>query len=192
MTGLRYPVEIRRLPLFAAFEMRGREPALRRAVADAGLPWPARLHRIARDASGHELVRFGPTRVLARGPIDGEEALAERLEAAFAAEPEADVALVSDMLAAFHVGGLRAEDVLRQGAPLDLSPESFPPGAATGTELWSVTAIIMRGPDAGAGFTLLVDNSHAGYIEDWLAVASGAPSRLLPGVMSNRPPALQP
>jgi heterotetrameric sarcosine oxidase gamma subunit len=192
MTALRYPVAIHRLPLHGAFEMRGREPALQRGIAAAGLPWPSRLHQLERGAAGQDLIRLGPTRVLARCPLADEQALADRLAAAFAAEPEADVALVSDMFTGFAVSGSGAGDVLRQGAPLDLSLERFPPGSATGTELWSITAIIIRGPNGDDGFTILVDSAHAGYIDDWLAVASGAPSCLLPGVMSNPPPSLQP
>jgi sarcosine oxidase subunit gamma len=100
--------------------------------------------------------------------------------------------MVSDMYAVFSVRGPGALDVLRQGAPLDLSPAAFPPGSVAGTELWSVTAIILRSPGPEAAFTLLVDTSLAGYVGDWLAVAMGAPSVLKPGTMASPPRSLSP
>lgn len=192
MSRLRYEVEIARAPMLALFEARGREPALAAAIAEAGLAWPAERNRFSPDRDGVGVVRIGPARALVIAPIEREKALEGGLTRAFAAQKEADVALVSDMQAVFSVSGPGALDVLRQGAPLDLSPAAFPPGAVAGTELWSVTALILRGQEREPAFTLLVDNSLAGYVEDWLAVASGAPSTARPGVMSHPPRSLTP
>ena len=192
MSRLRYDVAIARAPMLALFEARGREPALEAGCRAAGLEWPAARNRFAPDAAGAGVARIGPARALAIAPIEREAALEEALARAFAAQLEADVALVSDMHAVFRVSGKGALDVLRQGAPLDLSPGAFPPGAVAGTELWAVTVLILRGPEPEPAFTLLVDNSFAGYVEDWLAVASGAPSALRPGVMSHPPRSLSP
>lgn len=192
MSRLRYDVAIARAPMLALFEARGREPALAAAIAAAGLDWPASRNRLGPDRNGASVVRFGPARALAIAPIEREAALGEALARAFDGQKEADVALVSDMHAVFRVSGPGALDVLRQGAPLDLSPAAFPPGAVAGTELWSVTVLILRGPEPEPAFTLLVDNSLAGYVEDWLAVASGAPSAARPGVMSHPPRSLNP
>lgn len=192
MSRLRYDVAISRAPMLALFEARGREPALEAGVRASGLAWPQGRNRFEPDAGGAGAVRIGPARALVIAPIEREAALGEALTRAFAGRPEADVAMVSDMHAVFSVGGPGALDVLRQGAPLDLSPGAFPPGAVAGTELWSVTVLILRGPEPEPRFTLLVDNSFAGYLEDWLAVASGAPSTLRPGVMSHPPRPLNP
>jgi sarcosine oxidase subunit gamma len=188
VTGERYAVAVDRAPMAAAFEARGREAALAAALARAGLDWPAALHVAAVDGAGREVVRLGPTRALVLAPLDQEAALGARLEAAFADEPDADVAPMSDAFAAFVVSGPEAEDVLSQGAALDLHPSAFPPGRFTGTELWSVTALVGRGDGAPGAFRLLVDRAFAGYVEDWLAVAAGASPRARPATMI-RPPA---
>jgi heterotetrameric sarcosine oxidase gamma subunit len=130
--------------------------------------------------------------VLVREAGDQEAALATRLERAFHAVETADVAMVSDMHAGFEVSGAGAEDVLRQGAPLDLSVKVFPPGTIAGTELWAVTAIIDRLAGDEPSFRLLVDMSLAGYIADWLATAAGSTSPNRPGTMQRPPASLRP
>jgi sarcosine oxidase subunit gamma len=192
MTTLRHDVTIIRLPLAAAFEMRGREDGLRDGVAAAGLPWPPSMHSEEDDGAGSRLIRLGPTRLLLRAAITDEAALETLLEAAFASIATADVLRVSDALVGFSVTGPAAVDVLAQGAPLDLSDAAFPPARATGTELWGVTVLVIREPAPQAGFTLLIDSAFADYLDEWLAVASGAEPRLRPGVMSRPPPSLTP
>ncbi len=192
MSQLRYQAKIKRLPMRALFEARGDADALAGAIAAAGLVWPKAHHRFLPDQTGTGVVVLGPARLLVMAPAAEETALAETLGRAFAGQARADVALVSDMHAIFSVSGPGALDVLRQGAPLDLSPPAFPPSSMAGTELWSVTAIILRDPGPEAGFTLLIDTSLAGYIAGWLAVASGAPSALQPGTMTSPPRSLTP
>jgi heterotetrameric sarcosine oxidase gamma subunit len=185
MSGGRYRAQVTDLPMMALFEARGRQPALMAALAAAGLPWP--------QASG--VMRFGPARVLVTAELAREAELDRMLEAAFASQPDADVALVSDMFRGFRISGAGAEDVLRQGAPLDLSRAVLPDGSAAATELWAVSAIISREAAAEPAFTepaftVLVDHSHAGYIADWLSAANGGAPLASPGVMTNPPPAI--
>lgn len=187
MMASRYEAEIAPLPLAATFEARGPEDRLALAASAAGLPWPERLHRIARDASGVGVARLGPTRILIRADIAREAELERRLTEAFSAVSDADFALLSDTYAGFLVSGPGAVDILRQGAPFDIGGASFSPGSATGTELWGVTVVVMRPADPPHGFAVLVDNSFAGYIGNWLAAASGAEPIERPGVMTNPP-----
>jgi sarcosine oxidase subunit gamma len=190
MTGRRYDATVTALPMFAIFEARGQEDSLAKALAAAGLTWPQTSGVIDGRTDGVEIMRFGPGRVLIRSDLAREAALGKALETAFAAVPDADVAAVSDIYRAFRIAGKGAEDVLRQGAPLDLSEAAFPQGCAAATELWAVTAIISRDTVANPSFTVLVDNSHAGYIADWLAIANGGAPQAAPGVMTNPPRAL--
>ncbi|KPL51995.1 hypothetical protein ABB55_06945 [Prosthecomicrobium hirschii] len=188
MNGLRYPVTIERLPPMTVFEARGPEAELADAVAAAGLPWPAAFNDYALGADEADLVRLGPTRLLILVSSAAAPAIAARVAAAFDRQPTADAVDVSDMLTGFVVSGSGAEDVLRQGAPLDLDATRFPAGRMTGTELWGVTVILGRMPLPAGGFRILVDIAYAAFVEEWLAVASGAPSVHRPGTMV-RPPA---
>jgi heterotetrameric sarcosine oxidase gamma subunit len=127
-----------------------------------------------------------------RAELESEAALGRKLEAAFAFVPDADVAPVSDMHSAFRIAGPGAEEVLRQGAPLNLSLGAFPENCVAATEIWAVTAIISRDQSTEPSFTMLVDNSFAGYIADWLSVANGGSPAASPGVMTNPPRPLAP
>jgi sarcosine oxidase gamma subunit len=68
----------------------------------------------------------------------------------------------------------------------------MPAGSATGTELWGAAVIIIRSEGPQPGFRIIVDRSHAGFIEDWLTVASGGTSALRPGVMIAPPRSWEP
>jgi heterotetrameric sarcosine oxidase gamma subunit len=190
MSRTRYAATVRELPRAALFEARGRPGALDAALAAAGLPAGEASGRIARDPGGVEVLRFGPARRLARADAAQEEELSRRLDSAFSTLPDADVALVSDAFRGFGVTGAGALEVLRQGAPLDLSDPALPPGHAVATELWSATVIVIRESGQTMSFTLLVDASFADYIGHWLAVANGQASSALPGVMAGPPPPL--
>ncbi|MGL4243092.1 MAG: sarcosine oxidase subunit gamma [Beijerinckiaceae bacterium] len=192
MTMTRYDARVSELPMFALFEARGAEKSLAKAIAAAGLKWPKASGAIDGRTKGIEVMRFGPARVLIRADLAREDALGGALDAAFAAAPDADVAMVSDMFRAFRVTGPGAEDVLRQGAPLDLSPAAFPPGSVAATEMWTATVIVSRDGGDTPSFTLMIDNSYAGYLADWLAVANGGAPMASPGVMTNPPRPLSP
>ena len=192
MSGTRYPVTLTHLPMAALFEARGGEAGLAQGLANAGFAMPASRNRIEQDVSGVELIRLGPERVLLLADMAQENALAARLQAEFIPVADADVAMVSDMFAGFALEGPGAEDVLRQGAPLDLSPSRFPVGMATGTELWSTSILLIRRADAVPLFHIFVERSYAGYLADWLAVAMGGTTVEQPGVMRSPPASLRP
>jgi sarcosine oxidase, subunit gamma len=192
MIGQRYDAVLRKLPLQAAFDCRGREAGLADGLRRAGIAMPASRNRLEAGAPGIEVIRLGPGRVTVLASAESEAALDARLTEAFAAVDTADFALVSDMFVTFELSGRGGEDVLRQGAPLDLSLAAFPPGAATGTELWTIGIMLIRQPDRPLTFRIIVERSFAGYIEDWLTVATGGESVLRPGVMIAPPPSLRP
>jgi heterotetrameric sarcosine oxidase gamma subunit len=192
MTARRYDVQRERLPMQAVFEARGSALALDAALRRAGMALPDRLHRSANAPEGARCFRLGPRRAIVLAPPAAENALDRRLSQAFVQEPEADYALVSDMLMTFWLTGAGAEDVLRQGAPLDLAAEVFPPGFGTGTELWGTTVILIREAAPDHSFLIIVERSFAGYIEDWLEVAAGGTSTQKPATMLRPPTSWQP
>lgn len=183
MTQQRYQVEIVRRPMASIFEVRGEPGSMGRALGAAGLLLPEKRNRITPGHGGTELLRLGPRRVLVLAAIDREELLAQALERAFAGVEDADVAVVSDMFVRIDVTGAGAEDVLRQGTPLDLASEVFPPDAAAGTEMWSIGVVLMRPADVPAGFAILVERPLVGFLESWLSVAAGSRSDLMPATM---------
>lgn len=188
----RYPATIERSPMLALFEARGTEAGLVAALSASGLAVPRAAHRVASQAMGATVLGLGPRRVLIMAEASGEVALGKILEAAFATVPDADCALVSDMFAAFDVRGAGTIDILAQGAPLDLSDAAFPAGSGTATELWGTTAVLIRKDGPKPHFRIIVECSYAGFVEDWLTVASGGTSRLKPGVMTSPPPPWKP
>ena len=192
MTARRYAAEVTRLPMLAVFEARGREADLAAAMQKSGLKLPPTLNRAEDSKSRCRILRLGPRRALVLADADFELRLDGRLAQGFATAAAADYALVSDMLVAFQIKGSGSEDVLRQGAPLDLSIERFPPGSCAATDLWSASVIVIREAGEAPQFTLLVERSYAGYIEDWLTVASGGSSTLRPGTMISPPASFQP
>lgn len=176
----------------AMFEARGNAAALDEAFARAGLSLPAQLHHLTGDAEAVRCLRLGPRRVIVLAPASAEAGLDQRLSAAFDHEAEADYALVSDMLVTFRLTGAGSEDVLRQGAPLDLAAEVFPPGFGAGTELWGTTVILIREPVQAKTFLVVVERSFAGYVEDWLDVAAGGASTQKAATMARPPASWQP
>lgn len=192
MSGPRYDASVARLPIEALFEARGPADEIERACRGAGLAWPRAAHRLDRDAAGRGLLRLGARRALLRAPIEAERQLAAALDEAFGREATANCALVSDMYALFRVAGPRAEDVLRQGAPLDLSAAAFPQHAATGTRLWDVTVIIARIDLAPPAFDILVEASYAGYLELWLRTAAGEETPETADILRGAPPSIDP
>ena len=192
MTGPRYDARITRLPMEALFEARGPADELERACRSARLDWPQAPHRCMRDARGAGLVRLGHKRVLIRAPIADEASLGAALDAAFAREVTANCARASDMYALLRVAGPRAVDVLRQGAPLDLSAAAFPDGAATGTRLWEATVMIERVGAAPPAFDILVEASFADYLELWLRCAAGEETAQARDILRGAPPPIDP
>lgn len=188
----RYASKIERLPMLALFEARGTEAGLLAALSASGLELSSDAHHVASQAMGATVLRLGPRRVLIMAEASEEVGLDNALEVAFAAVPDADVALVSDMFTPFDVSGEGTLDILAQGAPLDLSDAAFPAGHGAGTELWGTTVVLIRHDQPVPGFLIIVERSYAGFIEDWLTVAAGGASTLKPGVMISPPPRWKP
>jgi sarcosine oxidase, subunit gamma len=188
----RYTANISRLPMMALFDARGSTAGLVQAFAACGLALPLSAHQVVNQGSGCAVLRLGPRRALIWAEASSETVLGDMLAAAFAVVPDADVALVSDMFIAFDVAGKGALDILAQGAPLDLSEAAFPAGSGTGTELWGTTVVLIRLDAVEPSFSIIVERSYAGFIEDWLMVASGGISTLKPGVMMSPPPRWKP
>lgn len=188
----RYDASVEAAPALAVFEARGRDAGLSAGLATAGLTMPEAAGMMLRQPDGAEVLRLGPRRVLVLADGELEAQLGPALARGFSQVPDADVALVSDMVCVFDLGGVGAEDILAQGAPLDLSKRAFPEGTGTGTELWGATVILIRRAGRSPGFRIIVERSFAGFIEDWLAVASGEASTLRPGVMAAPPPSWKP
>lgn len=191
MTKPRYAATVSRLSRLALFEARGRPDGLKAVISDADLPWPAEFNRIAA-AGGVDVARIGPKRVLIMASAELEKGLATRMEQAFSATLTADFAMLSDSFVTFSIDGADAEQLLRQGAPIDLALPVFPPGAIAGTELWATSVFIARMGQGEPGFRLLIEESYADYIENWLAVANGIPSANKPGTMMRPPASLKP
>jgi heterotetrameric sarcosine oxidase gamma subunit len=192
MTGTRYDATLVRLPMQALFDIRGSEAGMTGALAKAGLEMPVARNVVQRDVAGIQIIRLGPKRVIVLAPPEAESELNLRLESAFVSAVDADFALVSDMFISFELSGPGSEDVLRQGAPLDLSSQRFPADMATGTELWAASVVLIRASVDPARFRIIVERFYAGYIENWLTTAMGRTSDLLPGVMIAPPASLRP
>ena len=192
MIRTRYDARLTRLPMAAAFDLRGTMKSITRATTVLQLSLPKSRHDISAGPDSMELVQLAPNRVVILAPIEQETAIAAKLAKAFEKIADADFALISDMLVTFALSGSGAEDVLRQGAPLDLSQEAFPGGEARATDLWSTSVILLRGDAVHDGFRIVIERSFADYIEDWLTVANGGLSELRPGVMSNPPASYKP
>jgi heterotetrameric sarcosine oxidase gamma subunit len=192
MSTTRYDATLARLPMQVLFDIRGSETGMAAGLAKAGIKMPVARNRVQRDTVGLEVMRLGPRRVLVQAAPEAETEINHRLKAALGSVTDADFALVSDMFTQFELSGPGSEDVLRQGAPLDLSSQRFPADTATGTELWAVSVILIRLSVDPTCFRIVVERSFAGYIEDWLITATGGQSTLRPGVMMSPPASLHP
>jgi heterotetrameric sarcosine oxidase gamma subunit len=192
MNRTRYDATLVRLSMQALFDIRGSEAGMAAGLANAGLEVPVARNVVQRDIAGLQIIRLGPKRFVVLALPEAESEFNLRLEAAFVSVVDADFALVSDMFVTFELSGPGSEDVLRQGAPLDLSSQRFPADMATGTELWTTSVILIRASVDPACFRIIVERSYAGYIENWLTTATGQTSDLLPGVMIAPPASLRP
>jgi heterotetrameric sarcosine oxidase gamma subunit len=169
----RYAAAISLLPPRAIVELRGDQPAAERCLSMAGLPSPAAGNRLTDAGAGCAVLWLGPHRWFVMAPALHENRLETGLLATVAQEPTLLGALVSDAHVGFALRGREAGEILAQGTPLDISDRSFFEGAATFTEFFAVTALLLRPPD---GFEVWVDRSLGEYIHDWLRVAVGEQS----------------
>jgi sarcosine oxidase subunit gamma len=73
---------------------------------------------------------------------------------------------LSSALAAFHLAGPAAREVLARGCRLDLDPAVFPAGHAAATIMTQVPTVLAALP---SGMLLLTPASTARHFRDWLA-----------------------
>lgn len=85
------------------------------------------------------------------------------------------VADVSDARAVFRIEGPGARELIAAGAPVDLSPEAFRPGALRRTRLGQVAAAFWAGSDGA--FTLICFRSLGAYVFDWLKTSARSGAR---------------
>jgi len=163
-----YRVDISRNDIAALFDLRG-DPALLAAhLQTAKLALPAGPN--TRAAHGPvTLLRVGPRRLVLLGASLPDAALAAAL-GALAADPLLAAADISDAFIAFTVAGPEAQDVMAQATPLDIGREAFAEDAASFTEVFGQTGLVMR---AAGGFAVLIERSYGDYIEAFFRAAAG-------------------
>ncbi len=99
----------------------------------------------------------------------------EELEAALrAAVGESDgVAVdVSAQRTTLRLRGAHARDVLAKGSSLDLHPSAFGPGSAAQTMLGQANVVLIPLNDKGTDYRILVRQSFARYLAEWLIDAT--------------------
>ena len=167
-TGLRGMITLR--GAFSLLE----GPATRAAGVAMPEPLTARLVGQGGDGQGG-LLWMSPDELLLLCPYDEApakvQALTEELGDAFAMAVN-----VSDARACFRVSGPKAREVLAKLAPLDFSPEAFPPGTFRRTRLAQVSAAIWAEEDGSFG--VICFRSVARYAFDLLCTAANVHSEV--------------
>lgn len=158
----------------------GSEPVARavRETLELDVPgvWQARLGE--RGAA----VWMAPDELLLLTDYGAAPALSARLGEALAGEHH--MALnVSDARAVLGLTGANVAEVLAKGAPVDLSPEAFPVGAARRTHLGGIAVVFWR--RAEQEWEIACFRSFARHLFDWLVVTSKAGGEV--GVFRARP-----
>ena len=165
-----YDVTIRERRMDSLFDLRGASPILAEVFSTCRFASPSRPNSVVIDCED-AVLWLGPERWIVRTSLDREEQIMAEFTAAIG-ERFANATVISDMLAGFELSGPQARDVLAQGCPLDLHPESFPPGSATATEIYGVAVILCLEDDLDR-FTLYVDRSYADFVMGRLRNGAG-------------------
>ena len=156
-----YAVTICARQMDALFDLRGEKSVVAQLATACGLVLPSRPNSII--INGVDAVLWiGPARWIVRSSVTREDQLADRFTDAIG-ERFANATMISDMLMGFEISGEQARDVLAQGCPLDLHPQSYPLGSATATEVYGV-AVILCLEDDPFSFTLYVDRSYSDFV----------------------------
>lgn len=162
-----YDATFARLPVGAAFDLKGPERDLREWIGPGVLPdFPAAANRMS-VAAGVQLGHVGPRHWLVQAEIAREAALVSALRPG-EAPPEISIVHVSDTLGTLRITGPDAAHVAAIGCPLDLHPGVFPDDAISFTEFFGQKALVSR---CGSGFDIAVERSFAPMMEDYLARA---------------------
>jgi sarcosine oxidase subunit gamma len=116
------------------------------------------------------VVWLGPDEWLVITKSDAPESREADLRAAVAPFGGAAVA-VSGQRVSLTLSGRHVHDVLAKGCALDLHPRVFGPGSSAQTTLGLAGVVLLAGADPGE-FTVLVRQSFAAYLADWLVDAT--------------------
>ena len=135
-------------------------------------------NRIAADDSIDRHRHHGSQRDLVRasGMVDllhhrGGEELEAALRAAVA-ESSGVAVDVSAQRTTLRLSGADARDVLAKGSSLDLHPSAFGPGTAAQTMLGQANVVLIPLSDKGTDYRILVRQSFARYLAEWLIDAT--------------------
>jgi sarcosine oxidase subunit gamma len=122
----------------------------------------------AASCGGRAALWLGPDEQLLLAPLADREHIAHQLSQSLSALPHSLVD-VSHRQIALEVSGLRAQNVLNAGCPLDLHLDAFPVGACTRTVLGKCDIVLWR--TGAATFHVEVWRSFADYASRFLAEA---------------------
>lgn len=166
-------VRLVELPFRTAVSLRlppGGSAAARLAEAlGAALPGPG--SGVAAGAGADAVLWLGPDEWLVTGPDGGAPALTALLSRALVGEPGGGVVDVSANRTTVELTGPAARALLEKGITLDLHPRAFAAGRVASTTLARTQVILWQTGDEPT-YRLLVRNSFAHYLADWLVDAA--------------------
>jgi sarcosine oxidase subunit gamma len=110
---------------------------------------------------------LGPDEWLILGPGGDEGGIAARLRSAFG-DSHAAAIDVSESSTTISVSGPRARDLLAKGTSIDLHPRAFGRGRCVQTGFAGANVILRQVDDAPPSFEILVLNSFAEHLWEWL------------------------
>jgi sarcosine oxidase subunit gamma len=87
-----------------------------------------------------------------------------------------EAAYVADQSGAYliwRIAGPGAQTLLQRGAPVDLHPDAFPPGAAASTVIAHIGVLLWR-LEPPAGFAVAVFRSYEASFRHWLDLSTAA------------------
>ncbi|MFQ5535431.1 MAG: sarcosine oxidase subunit gamma [Sphingomonadales bacterium] len=105
-------------------------------------------------------------------PPGEERKLTEKLRSELAADDHHCVTDVTDRSVALRIIGPLSRDLLAKGCPLDLHPRGFAAGHCART-IFAGFQIFLQQLDDTPVFRLMIDQSHAPALWDWLSEAAG-------------------
>jgi sarcosine oxidase subunit gamma len=141
------------------------EPAV---SAVLGVTPPIRPNTWVRGAVG-DVIWLGPDEWLVISGLTAPQALEAELRAAVSAHGGAAVDVSAQRLK-LVLHGPHVRDILAKGCALDLHPSVFPPGSCAQTTVGRAGVVLLAGEGSNE-ITLLVRQSFANYLADWLSDA---------------------
>jgi sarcosine oxidase subunit gamma len=138
-----------------------------RSVTGLALPSSANSFTTANEMA---CLWLGPDDWLILGPGGDENVTAARLRAAFG-DSHAAAVDVSEARTTITVSGSRARDLLAKGTSIDLHPRAFSAVRCVQTGFAGANVILRQVDDAPPSFEILVLNSFAEHVWEWLGGA---------------------